>query len=130
MKPLVTLERHGDVAVIVIDNPPVNALSIPLRRDLLAAVQEVAADKVLRAAVIACAGRTFVAGADIREFDAPPPEVTTGTVNAAIEASAQALRRGAARHRAGRRVRAGAGLPRPHPGAGRHASGCRRAGSG
>ena len=86
MKPLVSLERHGDVAVIVIDNPPVNALSAALRRELLAAVQEVAADKVLRAAVIACAGRTFVAGADIREFDAPPPEVTTGSVTAAIEA--------------------------------------------
>ena len=87
MKPLVTLERHGDVAVIVIDNPPVNALSIPLRRELLAAVQAVLADKGLHAAVIACAGPTFVAGADIREFDAPPPEVTTGTVNAAIEAA-------------------------------------------
>ncbi len=89
MKPLVTLERHGDVAVIVIDNPPVNALSIPLRRDLLAAVQEVAADKILHAAVIACAGRTFIAGADIREFDQPPPDITTGTLNAAIEASAK-----------------------------------------
>ena len=87
MKPLVTLKRHGDVAVILIDNPPVNALSIPLRRELLEAVQEVQADKQLRAAVIACAGRTFIAGADIREFDAPPPEVTTGTVNAAIEAA-------------------------------------------
>ena len=86
---LVTVERHGDVAVIVIDNPPVNALSIPLRRQLLAAVEEVVADKVVRSAVLACAGRTFVAGADIREFDAPPPEVTTGTVNAAIEAAAK-----------------------------------------
>ncbi len=87
MKPLVTVERHGDVAVIIIDNPPVNALSIPLRRALLAAVQAVAADHGVHAAVIACAGRTFVAGADIREFDLPPPEVTTGTVNAAIEAA-------------------------------------------
>ncbi|CAH2600061.1 Enoyl-CoA hydratase [Rhodovastum atsumiense] len=87
MKPLVTIERHGDAAVIVIDNPPVNALSDPLRRALLAAVQEVVADPVLRAAVIACAGRTFIAGADIREFDSPPPEVFTGTINAAIEAS-------------------------------------------
>ena len=87
MKPLVTLERHGDVAVLIIDNPPVNALSAPLRRALLEAVQEVVADKVLRAAVITCAGRTFVAGADIREFDAPPPEVTTGHVNDAIEAA-------------------------------------------
>ena len=87
MKPLVTLERHGDIAVILIDNPPVNALSVRLRRELLAAVQEVVADQVLRAAVIGCAGRTFVAGADITEFDGPPPEVSTGTVNAAIEAS-------------------------------------------
>ena len=87
MKPLVNIEHHGDVAVIVIDNPPVNALSIPLRRALLEAVREVAADRAVRAAVLACAGRTFVAGADIREFDLPPPEVSTGTVNAAIEAA-------------------------------------------
>ena len=87
MKSLVTLERHGDVAVIIIDNPPVNALSAPLRRELLAVVQEVVADTVLRAAVIACAGRTFVAGADIREFDLPPADVTTGSVTAAIEAA-------------------------------------------
>ena len=129
MKPLVTLERHGDVAVIVIDNPPVNALSIPLRRDLLAAVQEVAADKILHAAVLACAGRTFIAGADIREFDQPPPDITTGTSRRRHRGVGKTLRRRPARHRAGRRLRAGAGLPRPHPGAGRQASGCRKAAS-
>jgi 3-hydroxyacyl-CoA dehydrogenase len=87
VKTLVGIERHGDVAVIVIDNPPVNLLTNPLRVQLLAAVVEVAADKAVRAAVLAGAGRTFVAGADIREFDAPPPAVTTGMVNAAIEAA-------------------------------------------
>ena len=87
VKTLVSIERYGDVAVIVIDNPPVNLLTNPLRAQLLAAVAEVAADKVVRAAVLAGAGRTFVAGADIREFDAPPPEITTGVVNAAIEAA-------------------------------------------
>ena len=84
---LVSIERHGDVAVIVIDNPPVNLLTNALRAQLLAAVGDVAADKAARAVVIACAGRTFVAGADIREFDSPPPVVTTGVVNAAIEAA-------------------------------------------
>jgi 3-hydroxyacyl-CoA dehydrogenase len=84
---LVSIERHGDVAVIVIDNPPVNLLTNALRAQLLAAVGEAAADKAARAVVIACAGRTFVAGADIREFDSPPPVVSTGVVNAAIEAA-------------------------------------------
>jgi 3-hydroxyacyl-CoA dehydrogenase len=87
MRRLVGIERHGDVAVIVIDNPPVNLLTDPLRHELKAVVAGVAADKGVRAAVLAGAGRTFVAGADLREFDAPSPEVTTGVVCAAIEAA-------------------------------------------
>jgi len=70
----VAVERDGDVAVIVFDNPPVNALSHPVRVALLAAVEALDADPGVRAIVLAGAGRNFVAGADVREFDRPPLE--------------------------------------------------------
>ena len=61
----VSVTRDGDVAIVTIDSPPVNALSHPVRAGLLVALQEVERDASVRTAVIACAGRTFVAGADI-----------------------------------------------------------------
>ena len=75
-------ERHDDVALIRIDNPPVNAAGIALREGLVKAVRELTADGELKAIGLYCAGRTFVAGADIREFGKPPkkpslPEVCT-----------------------------------------------------
>jgi 3-hydroxyacyl-CoA dehydrogenase len=73
----VRIERQGDIAVIEIDNPPVNALSSSLRRELLAAIGKVMGTPDLHGAVIACAGRTFIVGADIREFDSPPGDVST-----------------------------------------------------
>ncbi len=89
MRSMVTIERHGDVAVIEIDNPPVNALSNALRQEVLAAVNAVIADGHVRGAVIACAGASFIAGADIREFDQPPGEVVTGDICNAIEGAAK-----------------------------------------
>ena len=77
MNPLVTLTRSGAVGVIEIDNPPVNALSQQVRRGLLECLRDASADRRLEAVVLCCAGRTFVAGADIAEFDAPqiaPPD--------------------------------------------------------
>lgn len=70
--PVVTLARDGAVAVITIDHPPVNALSSDVRAGLLSALDAAAADESVRAIVLACAGPTFCAGADIREFDLPP----------------------------------------------------------
>jgi 3-hydroxyacyl-CoA dehydrogenase len=69
---VVSLTRDGGVAVIAIDNPPVNALSRAVRAGLVEALDEAVADKSVRAIVVACAGNTFCAGADIREFDLPP----------------------------------------------------------
>jgi len=69
---VVSLTRDAGVAVIVIDNPPVNALSREVRAGLVAALDEAIADDSVRAIVVACAGNTFCAGADIREFDLPP----------------------------------------------------------
>ena len=70
----VTTERHGDVLVVIADNPPVNALSASVRTGLNAAIIAAAGDDSVRAVVIACAGRTFFAGADITEFRKPPIE--------------------------------------------------------
>jgi len=68
----VLLTRDAGVAVIVIDKPPVNALSRDVRAALVEALDEAVADDSVRAIVVACAGNTFCAGADIREFDLPP----------------------------------------------------------
>ncbi len=73
-----SLSRDGAVALITIDYPPVNALSKDVRIGLVAALEGAIADKTVRAIVLACAGKSFCAGADIREFDlAPqPPHLT------------------------------------------------------
>jgi 3-hydroxyacyl-CoA dehydrogenase len=81
----VTLEREGDIAVIVIDNPPINAGSSDVRRGLLAAIDALKADDSLKAAVLIGAGTTFIAGSDLREFGQPLEEPQLPTVIAAIE---------------------------------------------
>jgi 3-hydroxyacyl-CoA dehydrogenase len=70
----VRIERHGEIAVVVVDQPPVNALSQPVRAGLLEAVEALDADPSVAALVIHATGRHFIAGADIREFDQPPRE--------------------------------------------------------
>ena len=71
---LVTITREDDVAVLLIDNPPVNALSQALRQALWEAVASLDADPQVKAVVLLCAGRTFIAGADVSEFGKPPME--------------------------------------------------------
>ena len=70
----VSIERAGEVAVVCFDNPPVNALSQPVREAFLAAIDELDGDPTVRSIVLCGAGRNFIAGADVREFDAPPRE--------------------------------------------------------
>lgn len=62
------LEKQGGIAVLTVDNPPVNALSGDVRAAIAKCLDEVAGDRTLRGLVLACAGRTFVAGADINEL--------------------------------------------------------------
>jgi len=69
---VVTTERHGDVLVIISNNPPVNALGAAVRGGLKAGVEEALADDSIKAVVIRCDGRTFFAGADITEFTKAP----------------------------------------------------------
>jgi len=68
----VTIARQGEIAVVTVDNPPVNALSQALRQGLWDAVGTLEADPEVRAVVLICAGRTFIAGADVTEFGKPP----------------------------------------------------------
>jgi 3-hydroxyacyl-CoA dehydrogenase len=68
----VTLSKTAGVAVIRIDNPPVNALSHAVRRGIVEHLADAVEDKSVCAIVFICAGRTFIAGADITEFDKPP----------------------------------------------------------
>jgi enoyl-CoA hydratase/carnithine racemase len=63
--------RDGDVLVVTIDHPPVNALSHAVRVGLMAAVDELEADATVQAMVIASTGTVFIGGADIREFAGP-----------------------------------------------------------
>jgi 3-hydroxyacyl-CoA dehydrogenase len=71
---IVTSERVGAVSVLTIDNPPVNALSHAERSGIQAGVNAALADAAVKAIVLICAGRTFVAGADITEFGKPMKE--------------------------------------------------------
>ena len=69
---LLTVRRDGDIAVVTLDNPPVNAISEAVRKALFEMVGQLDADPDVRAVVLICAGRTFLAGADVREFGKPP----------------------------------------------------------
>lgn len=71
MPATVSYEVTDGIAVITIDNPPVNAMSAAVRKGCWEALDRLAADDTARAAVLICAGRTFIAGADITEFDKP-----------------------------------------------------------
>lgn len=85
MTPRVHLERDGETAVILIDNPPINAGSALVRQGLMAAIETLRNDSTLRAAVLMGAGSTFIAGSDLREFGQPLTEPQLPSVIAAIE---------------------------------------------
>jgi len=65
---LVSLRRDGNIGVVTVDNPPVNAISNAVRIRIIQKLAEAKADAGIAAVVLACAGRTFMAGADITEF--------------------------------------------------------------
>src|SRR3989449_710342 len=81
----VDLAARGRVAVPPVDNPPANALSQHVRRGLHDGIKQATADSGVQAIVIVCAGRTFIAGADITEFGKPPSEPSLHSVLELIE---------------------------------------------
>jgi 3-hydroxyacyl-CoA dehydrogenase len=86
---VVSIGRQDDIAIVTVNNPPVNALGQALRQGLWDAVETLDADPSVRAVVLICAGRTFIAGADVTEFGKPPvPPHLPDLVNR-IEAAAK-----------------------------------------
>jgi len=72
INPVADYSVEGEVAIVTIDFPPVNALSQAVREGLKLGVEKAETDPAVKATVIICAGRTFIAGADITEFGKPP----------------------------------------------------------
>src|SRR6266853_1890374 len=68
MSDLVQLSKDNDIAIIMINNPPVNALSPGVPEGISEAIEQIDKDATVKAAVLIGAGKTFVAGADIKEF--------------------------------------------------------------
>lgn len=73
---VISTEIRENIAIITIDNPPVNALSHGVRSGLCGALKEVSHKEDVQATIIICAGRTFCAGADISEFGKSPIDPT------------------------------------------------------
>jgi 3-hydroxyacyl-CoA dehydrogenase len=68
INPVTDLSKDGEIAVVTLNSPPVNALSANVRDGLFNAFQQAKADPDVKAIVLICEGRTFIAGADISEF--------------------------------------------------------------
>ncbi len=83
----ISVSRENDIAVVTVSNPPVNALSQAVRKALWDAFASLSHDNSIRAIVLHCAGSTFFAGADIREFGKPPQPPFLPDVIAKIEAT-------------------------------------------
>jgi len=83
----VTLQKDGDVAVVIVNNPPVNALSWHVRQGLKDNFEAALADDGVKAIVLRCDGGTFIAGADISEFGKPPRGPDFNAVLNMIEAA-------------------------------------------
>ena len=80
MNDLVQLSQDNDIAIITINNPPVNALSPGVPEGISDAIEQVGKDSSVKAAVLIGGGRTFVAGADIKEFG----KITSGTAKRGV----------------------------------------------
>jgi 3-hydroxyacyl-CoA dehydrogenase len=86
MVEVVRVNTQGALAIVVIDSPPVNAMSQEMRRGLLDAFNTLRSDASIKAVLVHCAGRTFISGADLREFDTGVGEPGYHQVFGVIEA--------------------------------------------
>lgn len=87
MSEVVKLERHDEVGIVTVNSPPVNALSAAVRGGILECIKAAVADPAIKGIALTCAGRTFIAGADITEFGKPPKPPALNDVLAEIENS-------------------------------------------
>src|SRR5260221_2039417 len=89
MSKAVRYERRGSAGIITVDNPPVNAPSQAVRQGLMDALAQGRSDGQAKALIVIGAGRTFIAGADIKEFGRPlaPPDLNA--VIGGLESSAK-----------------------------------------
>ena len=85
MKEKIDLVYQENIAIISICNPPVNALSVKVRKGLLNALKEAAKNESVKAIILKGSGKTFPAGADIKEFGSPPQNPGLPTINDYIE---------------------------------------------
>ncbi|MDY6947108.1 MAG: 3-hydroxyacyl-CoA dehydrogenase NAD-binding domain-containing protein [Pseudomonadota bacterium] len=72
---VVRIERDGELALVIVHNPPVNTITATVRKGLRQALQEIEGSKDVRGVLLICEGSTFFSGADIGEFSGPPQEV-------------------------------------------------------
>jgi 3-hydroxyacyl-CoA dehydrogenase len=84
-------EKRGNVGIIWINNPPVNAISVDVRAALIDGVAKLAEDPQIKIGVLACEGRTFMAGADITEFGKPPLSPSLHHAIDAVESSVKPI---------------------------------------
>ncbi|MCO5118384.1 MAG: 3-hydroxyacyl-CoA dehydrogenase NAD-binding domain-containing protein [Burkholderiaceae bacterium] len=82
-----SLSVEGDIGVVTLNSPPVNALSQAVRAGILENVNKAVADPAVKAIVLICEGRTFIAGADITEFGKPRKDPPLSEAQDAIENS-------------------------------------------
>ena len=85
---IVNVTREDEIAVIAVNNPPVNTITAGVRAGLGRALDEVAALSGIKAVVLICEGRTFFSGADIGEFNGPPKEAEFRSLFGRFEALA------------------------------------------
>ena len=81
------LAVEGEIAILSINSPPVNALSQQVREGIVKAMKEAVDNTAVKAIVLICEGKTFIAGADITEFGKPPQAPSLVEVEDAIENS-------------------------------------------
>ena len=91
MNEVVRYETDGEIAVLTVNNPPVNALSHAVRSGIVDGIKRANADDAVKAIVLLCDGRTFIAGADITEFGKPPQDPHLRTQNEVQEDSAKPM---------------------------------------
>lgn len=80
-------EKRGAIGIIWVDSPPVNALSAAVRKVIVEGVATINADSEIKVGILACRGRTFMAGADITEFGKPMQSPLLGDVADALDTS-------------------------------------------